>query len=186
MVTKTDTTEIVTTPKIKEIVQPSFKRWLKHACFMPATKRYFNKQDQMAIAEAVTQAEHGHVGEIQVVIEGHIPANQAYYQNTLARARQLFAELNVWDTEYNSGVLLYLNLCEQKVEIVIDRGVKNATLQNTWHEICLNLSMKLKNQHYREGVIEAVEHIGQVLDQFYEYKNNDLVNELSNQPIILD
>ncbi|WP_180177019.1 TPM domain-containing protein [Acinetobacter sp. YH12039] len=186
MVTTTDTTEIVTTPKTEEIVQPSFKRWLKHACFMPATKRYFNKQDQMAIAAAVAQAEHGHVGEIQVVIEGHIPANQAYNQNTLGRARQLFAELGVWDTEYNSGVLLYLNLCEQQVEIVIDRGIKKAIPQQVWQEICQKMIDELKQQKHRHAVLGAVLQIGQVLDQFYDRKINDEKNELVNHPIILD
>ena len=78
MVTKTDTTEIVTEPKLQQRVAPSFKRWLKHCVYMPASKRYFRKVDQTAIAEAVKQAEMGHVGEIQVVIEGHIPASSAY------------------------------------------------------------------------------------------------------------
>ena len=77
----------------------------------------------------MTAAEHGHVGEIQVVIEGCLPSRMAYYVDTHARARQLFAELGVWDTELNSGVLLYLNLCERKVEIVIDRGIKTALTQ---------------------------------------------------------
>ena len=63
MVTTTETTEIVTKPKLDEIVQPSFKRWLKHLLHMPASKRFFNQQDQHAIAQAVTEAEQGHVGE---------------------------------------------------------------------------------------------------------------------------
>ncbi len=46
---------------------------------MPASKRFFNQQDQYAIAQAVAAAEHGHIGEIQVVIEGHMPAREAYY-----------------------------------------------------------------------------------------------------------
>ncbi|WQI99731.1 hypothetical protein Q7C11_01405, partial [Acinetobacter schindleri] len=93
MVTTTDTTEIVTQPKLEEYARPSFKRWLKHFFYMPATKRFFSKQDQYAIALAVEEAEHGHVGEIQVVIEGCLSARSAYYQDTLCRARQLFAEL---------------------------------------------------------------------------------------------
>jgi uncharacterized membrane protein len=127
MVTTTETTEIVTKPKLDEVVQPSFKRWLKHLLHMPASKRFFNQQDQHAIAQAVAAAEHGHIGEIQVVIEGHMPAREAYYLDTRGRAKQLFAELGVWDTELNSGILLYLNLCERKVEIVIDRGIQQAT-----------------------------------------------------------
>ena len=185
MVTTTDTTEIVTQPKIEEVAQPSFKRWFKHFLYMPAAKRYFSKQDQQAIAQAVTEAEHGHIGEIQVVIEGYIPSNQAYNQNTRMRARQLFAELGVWDTEFNSGVLLYLNLCERKVEIVIDRGIQKATEQVVWDQICQNIINQLAKQRYKAAVINGVVSIGEVLNQFYANSITDQQNELSNHPIIL-
>ena len=185
MVTTTETTAIVTQPKIEEQPQPSFKRWLKHFLYMPATKRYFNQPDQQAIAQAVQQAEHGHVGEIQVVIEGCLPSHQAYNQNTRMRARQLFAELGVWDTEFNSGVVLYLNLCERKVEIVIDRGIQKATEQATWDRICQTMIEELAKQQYRDAVVHGVLRIGEVLNQFYENSIPDQSNELSNQPIIL-
>ncbi|KGT47570.1 TPM domain-containing protein [Acinetobacter sp. HR7] len=185
MVTITDSTEIVTQPKLQEQVQPSFKRWIKHLFYLQATKRFFTKQDEYAIALAVEEAEHGHVGEIQVVIEGCIPAKQAYFQDTCARARQLFAELGVWDTEYNSGVLLYLNLCEHKVEIVIDRGIKQATTQDVWDQICQNIIQQLKQHKFRQGVIEGVKQIGLILDQYYDRKMVDLKNELENKPIVL-
>lgn len=185
MVTTTDTTEIVTQPKLEEYAQPSFKRWLKHFFYMPATKRFFSKQDQHAIALAVEEAEHGHVGEIQVVIEGCLSARSAYYQDTLCRARQLFAELGVWDTEYNSGVLLYLNLCEHKVEIVIDRGIKHATEQQVWDEICQKMVYGLAQREYQQAVILGVKEIGMILDGFYDRKIQDEANELGNKPIIL-
>ncbi|WP_180174515.1 TPM domain-containing protein [Acinetobacter sp. YH01022] len=186
MVTTTDTTEIVTQAKTEEVNQPSFKRWLKHFLYMPATKRYFSKQDQDAIAQAVTEAECGHVGEIQVVIEGHLPVNQAYYQETRMRARQLFAELGVWDTEYNSGVLLYINLCERKVEIVIDRGIQQATEQAVWDDICQNIISQLVDQQFRLAVVTGVKYIGVVLTQFYAQSVKEQNNELENNPIILD
>ena len=186
MVTKTESTEIITEPKLQEHVQPSLKRWFKHFFYMPASKRYFSKQDQTKIAQAVKEAEHGHVGEIQVVIEGYIPSGVAYRQNTRLRARQLFAELGVWDTAYNSGVLLYLNLCEQVVEIVIDRGIDQATEQHEWQAICNHMVEQLKAKKYTQGVIHGVFEIGQILDQFYDDQIEDLENELGNAPIILN
>ena len=186
MVTITDTTDIITQPKLQQSVQPSFKRWLKHFLYMPASKRYFNKQDQFAIAEAVKQAELGHVGEIQVVIEGHIPSSQAYHQNAKCRAQQLFAELGVWDTEFNSGVLLYLNLCEQAVEIVIDRGIHQATSQIEWQQICEHITAALKERHYQQAVIQGVVEIGDILSQFYDDQSSQSENELGNAPIILN
>lgn len=185
MVTKTDTTTIVTAPKTEEVSLPSFKRWLKHFFYMPASKRFFNVQDQHAITQAVTQAEQGHVGEIQVVIEGHIPANQAYVQDVQARARQLFAELGVWDTELNSGVLLYINLCERQVEIVIDRGICKATTQHVWDDICVQMISELKQQHFRQAVILGVQRIGDVLNHYYAGKVENIENEIENRPIIL-
>lgn len=186
MVSKTDTTEIVTEPKIQQHVTPSFARWLKHFFYMPASKRYFSKQDQTVIAEAVKQAEQGHVGEIQVVIEGHIPSNQAYHQDTRLRAQQLFAELGVWDTEKNSGILLYLNLCEQKVEIVVDRGIKNATEQNVWQAICDQMITELKAKRHRNAVVEGVISIGKILNLYYKKVDLENENELPNHPIILN
>ncbi|WP_010117232.1 TPM domain-containing protein [Acinetobacter sp. P8-3-8] len=190
MVTKTETTEILTEPKLQEQMQPSFKRWLKHFFYMPASKRYFSKSDQQQIAQAVKQAEQGHVGEIQVVIEGYIPSHQAYRQNTRLRAQQLFAELGVWDTEYNSGVLLYLNLCEQTVEVVIDRGIKQATTQQVWQQICDQIIAELKSKQYRSALENGVIEIGKVLNLFYNEQQSqqkaDTMNELSNNPIILN
>ena len=186
MVTKTDTTQIITQPKLDEHVQPSLKRWFKHFLYISSTHRYFNKQDRMQIAKAVQHAEKGHVGEIQVVIEGHIPCSQAYHQNTRLRAQQLFAELGVWDTELNSGVLLYLNLCERKVEIVIDRGLKNATQAETWNKICQNIVVTLAQKEYLRAVIGGVNEIGQVLDQYYVKTDLYEENELPNEPIILN
>lgn len=185
MVTTTDTTEIITQPKMGIVARPSVKRWLKHFFFLPATKRFFNAQDQHAIAEAVTAAEHGHVGEIQVVIEGCLPSRLAYAIDTHTRARQLFAELGVWDTELNSGVLLYLNLCERKVEIVIDRGIKTATTQQVWDDVCAHIVQGLAQQQYRQAVITGVQEIGEILDGFYDCQLLDTQNELGNAPIIL-
>ncbi|MCU4378571.1 TPM domain-containing protein [Acinetobacter haemolyticus] len=186
MVTTTDTTQIITQPKLDERVTPSLKRWFKHFLYISATHRYFNQQDRVEIAKGVQQAEQGHVGEIQVVIEGHIPCSQAYYQDTRLRAQQLFAELGVWDTELNSGVLLYLNLCERKVEIVVDRGLKNATDRETWQQICALIIEKLKNKQYQQGVLAGVEQIGQVLTRYYDQPIPEQTNELPNEPIILN
>ena len=186
MVTTTETTEIVTKPKLDEVMQPSFKRWLKHLLHMPASKRFFNQQDQHAIAQSVAAAEQGHVGEIQVVIEGHMPAREAYYLDTRGRAKQLFAELGVGDTEFNSGILLYLNLCERKVEIVIDRGIQQATTQLVWDEVCQSIIAKMAQQQYRQALLDGVIQIGIILDRFYANKIQDQNDELENAPIMLN
>ena len=185
MVIKTETTTIVTTPKLQAQVQPSLKRWLRHCFYLPMSKRYFNKSDQVAIAAAVHQAEQGHIGEIQVVIEGAMPSRLAYDTDTRLRAEQLFAELGVWDTAHNSGVLLYLNLCEQKVEIVIDRGIQQLTEQAAWDQLCIDLLQGLKNKNYRAAVCIAVAEIGIIFNRFDQHPQIVKINERPDLPIIL-
>ncbi|MGY5393924.1 TPM domain-containing protein [Acinetobacter sp. NigerLNRRAM0016] len=186
MVTVTDSTQIVTTPNVQEHAQPSFKRWLKHSFYFQYTRRYFKPVDLQKIAAAVQQAECGHVGEIQVVVEGHLPCLQAYKQNTRKRAEQLFSELGVWDTEYNSGVLLYLNLCERQVELIFDRGLHQVIKQEVWNVICQDIVQQFSQRQYVEAVIQAILKIGELLQQFYVEQGIEQKNELPNAPIIFN
>ena len=68
---------------------------------------------------------------------------------------------------------------------MIDRGIKNATTQQVWDEICQSIIQNLAQQKFKEGVIEGIKQIGEVLDQYYDRKMDDLENELGNKPIIL-
>jgi uncharacterized membrane protein len=102
------------------------------------------------------------------------------------RAQQLFAELGVWDTALNSGVLLYLNLCERTVEIIFDRGIRNATNDQVWQQICDSIVQQLKQKKYQQAVVIGVQQIGEVLSHFYDENMPDQSNELGNAPIIIN
>lgn len=39
------------------------------------------------------------------------------------RAAEVFAVERVWDTEENSGILIYVELADRRVEILADRGI---------------------------------------------------------------
>jgi len=49
MVTTTDTTEIITQPKMGIVARPSVKRWLKHFFYLPATKRFLMHKISMPL-----------------------------------------------------------------------------------------------------------------------------------------
>lgn len=186
MVNKTQATYILGSTDVDKKTTVSFKRWLKHFFYLSNSKYYFSKQDRIGIAKVIHGAEQGHAGEIQVVIEGYIPSNVAYFQNTSMRARQLFAELGVWDTEYNSGVLLYVNLCERQVDIVFDRGIKRTIDPKTWHNICQSVTQRMKNKEYKVAITHGVEQIGKILHQYYSsIEPLGSNNELSDEPMIL-
>jgi uncharacterized membrane protein len=149
------------------------------------THRNFDAAARQAIEEAVATAEAGHAGEIRVVIEAHLPLNTALYQSTIGRARDLFVRLGVWDTAHNSGVLLYVNLCEHRVEIVADRGINAQIEPMRWQSICQQVTAKLSDNAHQQGVILGVELIGATLNEFYTILDDDQGNELSNAAIFL-
>lgn len=180
--------DLLTTPQtINESARPlNLGRWLKNFMYMPwQTRQCFNAEVQTQISHAVAQAEQHHTGEIRVIIEGHLPLDIALRGSTRIRAKQLFAEYGVWDTAYNSGVLLYINLCERTVEIVVDRGIDCFVDDAHWNTICSNMTALLRQKQYAKGVIHGIEHVGQVLEQYYDQHIKDLGNELDNSAILL-
>jgi uncharacterized membrane protein len=73
-----------------------------------------------------------------------------------------------------------------KVEIVIDRGIQQATTQQVWDEVCQSIIEKMAQQQYRQALVDGVTQIGTILDQFYANKIEDKADELSNSPIMLN
>jgi uncharacterized membrane protein len=170
----------------REVQRADFRRWLRQCFYMPwLTTRKFDAAAHRAIEAAVATAEAGHAGEIRVVIEAHLPLNTALYQTTVGRARQLFALLGVWDTAHNSGVLLYVNLCEHRVEIVADRGINANIEPMRWVSICQQVTEKMSTREYQQAVVLGVELIGATLNEFYTTLDEHADNELSNATIFL-
>jgi len=73
-----------------------------------------------------------------------------------ARAIELFSQLHVWDTEENSGVLIYVQFVDHKVEIVADRGIASKVEHATWREVCAAMERAFKAGRYEEGVLGAL------------------------------
>jgi uncharacterized membrane protein len=83
--------------------------------------------DEVALTRLQTRvqsSETRHRGEIRVCVEAGLPLSYLWRDATpRERALAMFGKLRVWDTEHNSGVLIYLLLAERAIEIVADRGL---------------------------------------------------------------
>ncbi len=101
-------------------------------------------------------------GEIRFAIETALPP--LHVLNGVApraRALEVFAQLRVWDTERNNGVLIYVQMADRNVEIVADRGFEGRVSAAEWEAVC-----RLMEEHFRAGRFEAgsiagVEAVGQ-------------------------
>lgn len=186
MVDQIEDEVVITTTDCQIQTKPSLKRWLKHSFYFKSSKSIFSNAQKQQIADVIQIAEDGHRGEIQVIIEASFPSNLAFQIESKQRAEQLFAQYKVWDTEFNTGILIYLNLCEHQIEIVADRGIHQAVRQSCWDEICQSMLPYFKQQQFTTGLCIGIEQLGQLLKKFYGNDRADPQgNELDNLPKLL-
>ncbi|TAN49475.1 MAG: hypothetical protein EPN21_11685 [Methylococcaceae bacterium] len=162
----------------------NIKRLLKHL-MMPAwlAHRAFRRTDLDAIEAAVRASEHRHCGELRVVIEGPLDLAEVW-RNRPVRQRAVahFAHQHIWDTEDNSGILLYIQLVDRRVEIVADRGISAKVAQAQWDAICRAMENAFRRQAYRQGVLEAIELATALLARHFP-ATADNPDELPNRPL---
>lgn len=138
-----------------------------------------------AIARAIAASETRHDGEIRFCIEAGLPWSYLR-RNAPARERalMLFSKLRVWDTQRNTGVLVYVLLADKSIEIVADRGIARKLPQQTWNAICDSLSARFRAGEASAGALAAIERISDELAaHFPAQARND--NELPDAAVVL-
>ncbi len=157
----------------------------RQLCFMPYRQQHLlTTANQDAFARAIADAEQGHRGEIMLIIEPHLPISTAFHQTCQERANELFALHRVWDTENNTGILVYINLCEHYLHIVADRGICAKTLNTTWQTLCQTALSTIKQGDFALGVCTLIQELGALLQTHFP-SDDDFGNELLNHPIYL-
>ena len=136
--------------------------------------------------EAATQAsETAHVGEIRFAVEGALDGWTLFKgQSARERAIDLFSQLRVWDTQHNTGVLIYLLLADRAVEIVADRGIHAKVDAQEWHAVCRQMEAAFRQSNYEGGVLSGVQAVTQHLVKHFPAAGRH-ANELSDQPVVL-
>ncbi|QZA76972.1 TPM domain-containing protein [Deefgea tanakiae] len=139
------------------------------------------------LSGSIASAEQGHRGEIRLVVESSLPS-ALIWQNTTPRARAIdwFSQLRVWDTEGNTGILLYLLLAENQLELVADRGIASKVPQAQWDAICAQLQIHLGQNEIEIGLSTTISQLGQLLQEHFPLEIVQAnPNELCNQPVII-
>ena len=132
----------------------------------------------------VAASEARHSGEIRICIEAGLPMSYLWRDaSPRERAIAMFGKLRVWDTQHNNGVLIYLLLAENAIEIVADRAISTPATGDFWSKIITTLSEHLKRGDFERGLTQAVEEISSLLvQQFPVQADQANLNELSNRP----
>ena len=159
-------------------------RVLKHL-FTPhwLALRSFPHGTLAKIEQAVKRSERLHRGEIRFAIEASLHL-ASLRLSTRQRARQVFAQLGVWDTAENSGVLIYVQLIDRAIEIVADRGIAAKVQQSEWDAICRAMERAFKAGRFAEGSIEAIQAVTSILARHFPGGGVN-PNELPDKPVVL-
>jgi hypothetical protein len=160
------------------------KRALKHL-FTPhwVALRPFPSSALKAIERAVKASERLHRGEIRFAIEGPLHTGSLRL-SPRQRAHQVFAQLGVWDTEENTGVLIYVQLVDRRIEILADRGIAARLPQHEWDAICRVMERAFKAGQYQQGALDALAAVTQILAREFPARAVN-PNELPDKPAVL-
>ena len=161
-------------------------RALKHLRGTPATARQaFPAAALKAIEAAIADGEAIHRAEVRLIVEAALTPGMAYQGVTnRERARELFAQYGVWDTEDNCGVLIYIILAEHQVDIVADRHVGRRITPEQWQAICRTMTAGFAQGNYHDSTVQALGELNSLLQHHFP-ATGERSNQLPNEPILL-
>jgi len=159
---------------LKHLFVPS---WVAHRAFPAPTLR--------KIEQAIKASERAHTGELRFVVEASLPLHYvSRKRSSRRRAEDLFTHLKVWDTEHNTGVLLYVQLLSRHIEIVADRGIARRVPQGDWEGVCRAMERAFKAGDYERGALEAIGAVTRILAREFP-ASGARENELPDKPVVL-
>ena len=161
------------------------KRILTHLFFGPTlVRRYFPAADLQRITNAIGEGEKLHRAEIRFCVEGALELSELLRKKSPREcAIEAFSDLGVWDTEDNSGVLIYLLLAEHDIEIVANRGINAKVAPTEWEGVCRLIEDGFRSAKHTDAIIAGIERLSSILATHFP-PNGTRRNELPNEPAI--
>ncbi|EKR25048.1 PF04536 family protein [Leptospira interrogans serovar Bataviae str. L1111] len=148
-------------------------------------KKYFSTEDLEKIEPAVSKSEILHKGEIKVILESGLSVFRIIEGlTTKQRAEELFSQKRIWDTEENTGILIYIQLIDRKIELLADRGIYKKIGQGKLDEICQRMEAGFREGHYLESILFAIEEFTLLLQKYFPSVEQN-PNELSDKPEVI-
>jgi len=133
----------------------------------------FTQKEEELIRKAVEAAEAKTSGEIRVCAEKKCP------EDTLDRAANYFAKLDMDKTALRNGVLIYLATEDHKFAIIGDAGINRVVSKDFWETTKEAMLEHFKNGDLAQGIVTGINMAGEKLKTFFPSQDGDK-NELSD------
>ncbi|MFC4230508.1 TPM domain-containing protein [Parasediminibacterium paludis] len=133
----------------------------------------FTIEQKERIVNAVKTAELQTSGEVRIFIE-----SKCRFVNPIDRAKEIFDELNMYNTAERNAVLVYIAMSHRQLAIYGDVGIYQKTGATFWNEQVKTMISHFNSSDYVEGICEVVLSIGDALATHFPYDKVNDVNEL--------
>jgi len=131
-------------------------------------QRRFPLKVRQVIEQAIGASEARHSGEIRFAVEATLDMRSLLQGKTAhERALEVFSNLGVWDTEANTGVLIYVLLADRQVEIVADRGIHRQVEPADWQVVCRGMVEAFRQGDFEQGSVNGVRAVGALLERHF-------------------
>ena len=126
-----------------------------------------SEEQQLRIVEAIVRAEDCTSGEIRVHVEPKCKTDP------VARAVKVFDRLEMYDTKARNGVIIYLAYETRVCAIIGDVAINEVIPEGFWDGILADMKVAFAAGNFTEGIIAAVDAVGEALSEFFPYQSDD-------------
>ena len=144
--------------------------------------KYLSEDDLTKISGVISDIEKHTSGEIRLCIKVRRGLLEGKF-TPRELALDEFLKTGMQETNDKTGVLIYILFNERKFEIIADEGINSKISESHWEQIKTEMSGEFKNENYLEGLIKAINDIGNVLKTDFP-PSGDNPDELSNEVIV--
>ena len=135
---------------------------------------FLSSDDELAIIQAIQEAEKKTSGEVRVHIEKKCPK-----KDPIKRAISLFQKLGMHKTDLRNGVIVYVATEDHLLAIWGDEGIHAKVGREFWESTLITLQEDFKTNQIKNGLTKALLDIGEKLQQHFPYQKDDK-NELDD------
>lgn len=141
---------------------------------MSKVEDFLTREEEQEIVEAIRIAEKETSGEIRV----HIEKTTAL--DPYERAKVVFHDLRMDETELKNGVLIYMAVEDHTFVICGDKGIDDVVEADFWNCTRDAMLTQFKQGNFKQGLVDGILRAGEQLQKYFPWQEGD-TNELSNE-----
>lgn len=139
-------------------------------------KEFLARVDSARVVAAIEAAERRCSGEIRVHVEPSLHGRDVRFM-----AERTFERLGMTKTDLRNGVLIFLAAKEQTFAVIGDRGIHEKVGEEFWRLVAAHLTEHFQKGEFTDGIVDAVNEVGEQLATHFPHAGAGDRNELSNE-----